>query len=71
MYLDNGDKLGNSLISCNRQKEVVWITKTGKLFYPKRNKSATIPITIFEARKKGYKPSRGYINFKKLSKYYG
>lgn len=43
--------------------DVVFISKTGKQYYPKPNKTASTPITLDEAHNKGYKPSPGYEKF--------
>lgn len=59
--IDNGDKPGGSR---NTYDEIVWITKSGRQYYPKPTKSATTPISISEARSKMYMPSKGYINYK-------
>ena len=59
--IDNGDKPGRRF-----HNEIVWITKSGKLYYPKPTKSAATPISISEARSKGYMPSKGYCKNKKL-----
>lgn len=57
---DDGDRPGRN----NPNEEIVYVTKSGKQYYPKRSKSATISMTITEARHKGYKPSSGYISYK-------
>lgn len=59
--IDNGDKPGGSR---SYNSERVWITNTGKQYYPKRTKSATTSISLSEARRKGYRPSKGYIKSK-------
>lgn len=56
---DNGDKPGIHFDS-----ERVWITKSGRQYYPQRTKTATISISLFDALRKGYKPSAGYISYK-------
>ena len=59
--IDNGDKPGGNYISiCTN---IVWVSKTGKQYYPERNKSATIPLPLEEARRRRYKPSAGYKNY--------
>lgn len=63
--IDNGDKPGGGRIPSPIQSEIVFISKTGKQFYPQRTKSATISIDILAARRMGYKPSKGYLSFKK------
>lgn len=59
---DNGDAPGSSRQFNN---EYVWVTKSGKQYYPKRTKSACIRISLYQARREGYRPSKGYINSKK------
>ena len=59
--IDDGDKPGGSHINiCTR---IVWVSKSGKLYYPERNKTATIPLPLEEARRRRYKPSAGYKNY--------
>ena len=59
--IDDGDKPGGNHISiCTN---TVWVSKTGKQYYPKRNKTATIALPLTEARRRGYKPSVGYKNY--------
>lgn len=41
--------------------EQVWITRTGKRFYPRVNNTADICVTLSEALKRGLSPSSGYI----------
>ena len=41
--------------------EQVWITRTGKRFYPRKNNTADICVTLSEALKRGLSPSSGYI----------
>lgn len=51
--------------------DIVFISKTGKQYYPKPNKTATIPIDLDKAHQKGYTPSAGYQKFaEKLYKQY-
>ena len=40
--------------------DYVYISKSGKLFYPNKTATATKRIKVEEAEAKGYKPSRGY-----------
>lgn len=59
--IDEGDKPGGSHINiCTR---IVWVSKSGKQYYPERNKTATIPLPLEEARRRRYKPSSGYKNY--------
>ena len=58
---DDGDAPG-----VNREDvEIVFVTKSGHQYYPMRTKSATISMTLSEARRKRYTPSPGYISYKK------
>ena len=59
---DSGDAPGRRY--CYSDNEIVFLTKSGKQYYPAGTKSATIPITIAEAKKLGYRPSTGYNKFK-------
>lgn len=63
---DNGDTpYGRGIASCY----IVYVSKTGKQYYPKRTKTATISMRLSEAVRKGYRPSRGYQSYiKKQSK---
>lgn len=59
--IDDGDKPGGNHINiCTR---TVWVSKSGKQYYPERNKTATIPLPLEEARRRRYKPSAGYKNY--------
>lgn len=59
--IDDGDKPGGNHINiCTR---TVWVSKSGKQYYPERNKTATIPLPLEEARRRRYKPSSGYKNY--------
>lgn len=40
--------------------DIVYVSKTGKQYYPKPNKTATIPMPLDKAHQKGYTPSAGY-----------
>ena len=40
--------------------EQVWITRTGKRFYPRKNNTADICVTLSEALERGLSPSREY-----------
>lgn len=62
--LDNGDTPGGRAVVLE-VPDTVWVTKTGKQYYPKRTATATTPIRLEEAESKGYKPSRGYQSFVK------
>ena len=55
---DNGDKPGN-----HGNNVLVWVTKSGRQYYPKPTKSATTPMELHEARSKGYMPSKGYVTY--------
>lgn len=43
-----------------QSEEKVWITRTGKRFYPRVNNTADICVTLSEALKRGLSPSREY-----------
>ena len=60
--VDNGDKTGSSFNTTFRIV-MVYVTKTGKQYYPKRTKTATIAMRLSEAVRKHYKPSAGYLTF--------
>lgn len=61
---DNGDRPGGKNDSSSSH-EIVFVSKTGSLFYSRKTKSATISIDILAARRMGYKPSKGYITSRK------
>ena len=52
---DSGDAPGHRFYD-----DTVWVTRSGKQYYANRTKSATVPIYLSEAIKKGYRPSTGY-----------
>jgi len=56
--IDNGDKPGRA--AYNNREDVVWITKTGMLYYANKTKSATTCIPLSEALRKGMTASAGY-----------
>lgn len=60
---DNGDKPGRGYQSpfCN---EIVYVSKSGRQYYPKKTKTATIATRLSEAIRKDYRPSRGYLSYK-------
>ena len=57
---DDGDAPGGR----KEDIEIVFVTKSGHQYYPKRTKLANISMTLTEAKRKGYKPSAGYISYK-------
>ena len=57
--LDNGDKPGHQPVMLD-VPDYVYISKSGKLYYPKPTAAATTRIRLEEADAKGFKPSRGY-----------
>lgn len=61
--VDNGDKPGN-YNTVNLKEEVVYVSRTGKQYYPKRTLSANIPMSLTEAKRKGYRASKGYVTYK-------
>ena len=58
---DNGDKPGMTRVF--DEPRTVFVSKSGKYYYPKPCKSAAIPVSLNVARTKGYRPSRGYGNY--------
>lgn len=56
---DNGDKPGD-IKATYLEEEIVFISKTGKQYYPEKRKTATIPCSLLAAKRMGYKPSKGY-----------
>lgn len=42
--------------------DYVWVSKNGKLYYPKKTAIATKKIHLEDADAKGYKPSKMYQN---------
>lgn len=48
----------------SKREEVVYVTKSGHQYYPKKTKSACFPMFITEARRRGYTPSPDYISYK-------
>lgn len=68
---DDGDEPGNGHTAILDVPDIVFISKTGKLYYPKPNKTATIPIDKDKADQKGMKPSPSYCKFaEKIYKQY-
>lgn len=59
---DDGDRPGNHAKVYDNTR-TVWVTKSGSQYYPKRTKSATIAMTLYKARSKGYRASVGYQKF--------
>ena len=60
---DDGDAPGHLQTRIIDVPDIVFISKTGKQYYPKPNKTATTPIMLDEAHKRGYTPSAGYQKF--------
>lgn len=60
---DDGDAPGKGHSMILDVPDIVFISKTGKQYYPKPNKTATTPIDKDKADQKGYKPSAGYCKF--------
>ena len=68
--INNGDTPGSKSVIFD-VTDIVYISKTGKQYYPTPTKSATIPISLDAAHEKKLKPSAGYDKFvKKLYKKY-
>ena len=58
---DDGDKPGGSVEKAGpREPSIVFISKTGKQYYPTPNKTALTPIMLTDAISRGLKPSAGY-----------
>ena len=60
---DNGDSPGSSGFHSIAYAIIVYVTKSRKLYYPKRTKTAGIPMRLSEAIRKNYKPSRSYLTY--------
>lgn len=61
--IDDGDKPGEGYHS-TAYTIMVYVSKSGKYYYPQKNKTATIPMRLSEAVRKNYKPSKGYLKFR-------
>lgn len=59
--IDLGDKPGRRLFT----DEYVWVSKSGKQYYPSPTKSAIIRLSKMDALRKGYRASAMYKNKKK------
>ncbi len=57
--IDNGDKPGWG-IKDPLNGVAVYVSRTGRQYYPRKTKTATIAIMLSEAVKRGYRPSRSY-----------
>lgn len=68
--VDNGDKPGDGGVYSPFYNMIVWVTKSGKFYYPCRTKTATIPMRLSDAITKDLMPSKGYQTFleKKFNK---
>ena len=60
---DDGDEPGGLKTAILDVPDIVYVSKSGKLYYPKPNKTANIPMDLDKAHKKGMKPSPGYEKF--------
>lgn len=60
---DDGDEPGHAKTMIIDVPDIVFVSKTGKQYYPKPNKTANIPIDLDKAHQKGYTPSAGYNKF--------
>lgn len=58
---DDGDIPGGGRII--DVPDIVFVSKSGKLYYPHPTAAAKTPMDIDKAHQKGYKPSRGYETF--------
>lgn len=61
---DEGDKPGGNGYYTPLYHTIVYITKSGRQYYPKKTKTATIPIRLSEAVRKDLRPSKGYAKFR-------
>ena len=61
---DNGDKPGRGYQS-PFSNEIVYVSHSGRQYYPKKTKTATIAMRLSEAIRKDYRPSRGYQSYMK------
>lgn len=62
--IDDGDEPGKKGHAVMLDvPDYVYISKTGKQYYPKTTFAAQTPIRLEDAEAKGYKPSRGYQTF--------
>ena len=70
--IDDGDEPGHRGHTVMLEvPDIVYVSKTGKQYYPAPNKTATIPMDKDKADQKGLKPSAGYCKFvEKLYKKY-
>lgn len=59
---DDGDSPGEKSVILE-VPDIVYVSKTGKMYYPKPNKVATIPMDLNKAHQKGMKPSPSYEKF--------
>lgn len=59
---DNGDKPGRGYHSPFYNK-MVYVSKSGRQYYPKKTKTATISMRLSDAIRKGYRPSKGYQSY--------
>ena len=60
--IDNGDEPGSHAMMID-VPDIVYVSKTGKQYYPKPNKVANIPMDLEKAHQKGLTPSAGYTRF--------
>ena len=60
--IDDGDVPGTNAVMLD-VPDIVYVSKTGKQYYPKPNKTATIPMDLDKAHQKGMKPSPSYNKF--------
>lgn len=60
---DNGDKPGGCGTYSPFYHMTVYVSKSGRQYYPKKTKAATIPMRLSDAVRQDYRPSRGYQSF--------
>ena len=58
---DNGDSPGRGYQS-PFSNEIVYVSHSGRQYYHKKTRAATIPMRLAEAIRKDYRPSRGYLS---------
>lgn len=61
LKVEDIEKMDNTVIL--DVPDYVYVRSKGKLFFPKKTKTATTEILLEEADKSGYKPSKAYQKF--------
>lgn len=60
--IDNGDTPGRGVDAHSKR---VWVSRSGRYYYPNRTKTAVRSMPLIVAKSKGYKPSKGYLTYEK------